>query len=77
MKDFTTKESKLRSFKDTQQSSEFTCTKEFASQIKDTDNYYVIITREDLMCLSYSIHSILELKSSKLDGFIYTEFKEA
>lgn len=51
--------------------SEFIGTKEFASQIKNTDNYYVIITREDLLCLSYSIHSILELKSNKINGFIY------
>lgn len=57
--------------------SEFTGTKEFARQIKNTDNYYIIVTREDLLCLSYSIHSILELKSNKINGLIYTEFKEA
>ena len=33
-------------------------TPEFAARIKDSDNYYVIITRENLSNLPYSVEEI-------------------
>lgn len=39
-------------------------TKEFASYIKNTDNYYVISTRDNLYDIPYSVDSIYELKTS-------------
>ena len=43
---------------------EFVNTKEFAATIKQTDNYYVIVTRESLACLPYSIHEIYGIRES-------------
>ena len=43
---------------------EFLNTKEFARAIKGTDNYYVLVTRENLYQLPYSVNSILELKKT-------------
>ena len=40
----------------------FLKSEDFADAIKQTDNYYVLITRENLYQLPYSINSILELK---------------
>ena len=42
----------------------FVLTKEFAAAIKDTDNYYVIITREELYELPYSVDEVYEIKES-------------
>lgn len=42
----------------------FTNTKKFANIIRHTDNYYVIISRDALKCLPYSVNAIYELKSS-------------
>lgn len=39
-------------------------TKDFAKEISDTDNYYVIFNRERLACLSYSAEEIYEIKTS-------------
>lgn len=39
-------------------------TKEFADTIKNTDNYYVIFTREYLHDLPYSVSEIYEIKTS-------------
>ena len=40
--------------------SSFVSSKEFASAIQKTDNYYVIVTRESLETLSYSVSEIYE-----------------
>ena len=40
----------------------FLKSKDFADAIKGTDNYYVLITRENLYQLPYSVNSVLELK---------------
>ncbi|MGN0582915.1 MAG: hypothetical protein ACI4KB_09455 [Oscillospiraceae bacterium] len=42
----------------------FVETREFADLIKSTDNYYVLITRESLPQLPYSVSSILEMKKT-------------
>ena len=42
----------------------FVSTTEFARAIKNSDNYYIFITRENLYQLPYSVTSILELKKS-------------
>lgn len=46
----------------------FVASVDFAKAIKDTDNYYVIVTRQDLHNIPYSINSIYELKAEKLDA---------
>ena len=43
---------------------EFIVSKEFASAIQNTDNYYVFVTRENLHQLPYSVNSILQLKKT-------------
>lgn len=42
----------------------FVKSSDFAEAIKHTDNYYVIITREDLDNLPYSVHEIYGLRTS-------------
>lgn len=42
----------------------FIYTKEFARAIKETSNYYVLITREELYKLPYSVDEIYEIKES-------------
>lgn len=42
----------------------FIKTEEFASQIKNSDNYFVLITRENLYNLPYSVEEIYGLHSS-------------
>ena len=42
----------------------FIYTEEFARTIKGTNNYYVLITREELYELPYSVEEIYEIKSS-------------
>ena len=42
----------------------FITTGDFARAIMGTDNYYIIVTRENLYQLPYSVSSILELKKS-------------
>ncbi len=42
----------------------FVISEEFARIIKNTDNYYILITREDLHQLPYSINSVLEMKKT-------------
>ena len=44
--------------------SKFIKSNDFADAIKHTDNYYVIITREDLSSLPYSVHEIYGLRSN-------------
>jgi hypothetical protein len=48
----------------------FINTEEFASAIKNSDNYYVLITRQDLCNLPYSIHEIYELNTDKIGNRI-------
>lgn len=43
---------------------EYLATKEFASVIKSTNNYYVIFCRENLHYLPYSVEEIYEIKAS-------------
>ncbi|WP_330684569.1 hypothetical protein [Blautia sp. XA-2221] len=38
--------------------------KEFAGEIQKTDNYYVIVTRESLPTLSYSVEEIYGIRTS-------------
>ena len=50
---------------------------EFASEIKKTDNYYVIVTRESLEILPISVDEIYGIRSSKKYGVlapVYHEF---
>ncbi len=60
--------SDLVSFKDSfvfvDEGNDFLFTKEFASAISKTDNYYIFVTRENLYQLPYSAKSILELKKT-------------
>lgn len=42
----------------------FVCSQDFASAIAGTTNYYVLITRESLYQLPYSVESVLELKKA-------------
>ena len=44
--------------------SRFVVTKEFARAIKESDNYYIFITRENLYELPYSVTSVLEMKKT-------------
>ncbi len=56
---------------------EFIRTKDFAQSIKGTDNYYVLITRESLPCLPYSVNEIYGIRTTGKYHFpekIYHEF---
>lgn len=44
---------------------EFLSSADFARTIKNSDNYYVLITRESLYQLPYSVDAVLELKKTK------------
>ena len=55
----------------------FIASKEFATAIKGTDNYYVLVTREGLDNLPYSVNEIYGIHTSgKYAGFkqVYHEF---
>lgn len=55
----------------------FTASKEFAAEIRGTDNYYVLATRENLVSLPYSVEEIYGIRSiGKYSGLnqIYHEF---
>ena len=43
----------------------FAATEDFAHEIKNSDNYYVIFIRENLHQLPYSVEEIYEIKTSK------------
>lgn len=45
--------------------STFVSSLDFARAFKRTDNYYVLVTRENLSTLPYSVNAILELKNDK------------
>ena len=42
----------------------FVMSADFASAIKDTDNYYVIVTREGIPSLPYSVEEIYGIRDS-------------
>lgn len=57
----------------------FTASKEFAAAIQKTDNYYVLVTREGLETLPYSVTEIYGIRTSKHFGDLkqtYNEFSE-
>lgn len=47
---------------------DFVKTKQFASIVKNSSNYYVIINRNNLSTLPYSINEIYEIRESKHYG---------
>lgn len=49
----------------------FINTEEFATAIKKSDNYYVLITRQDLGNLPYSIHEIYELDTNRIGNRMF------
>ena len=52
--------------------SEFVVSREFASAIRNTDNYYVIFTRENLHELPYSVNEIYQIHTSgKIHSLAY------
>lgn len=42
----------------------FVSSRDFATALKNTDNYYVIVTREALPCLPYSVEEIHGIRNS-------------
>lgn len=50
---------------------EFVRSQDFAQAIRNTDNYYVIINRESLSQLPYSVNSILKLKTTSRKRVTY------
>lgn len=54
----------------------FTSSKEFASFIQSTDNYYVIITRERLAVLPYSVNEIYGIRNSGKYGNLKQTYNE-
>lgn len=61
-------ESQLKDIQDTivfvDEGSTFVSSLDFARAIQKTDNYYVLVTRENLSTLPYSVNAILELKKT-------------
>lgn len=55
---------------------EFVKTKDFAGKIKQTDNYYVIVTREALPALPYSIEEIYGIRVSNRYGTLKQKYNE-
>lgn len=49
----------------------FINTEEFATAIKKSDNYYVLMTRQDLGNLPYSIHEIYELDTNRIGNRMF------
>jgi len=54
----------------------FVSSKEFAKEIKQTDNYYVLVTREGLETLPYSVEEIYEIRSSQKYGGLRQVYHE-
>ena len=62
-----------------EENNEFVFTKEFASYVKESGNYFVFVTRAPLKMLPYSIHEIYEIITDGKRTDIkesYHEFKE-
>lgn len=61
-------EAQLKDIQDTivfvDEGSTFVSSLDFARAIQKTDNYYVLVTREDLSTLPYGVNAILELKKT-------------
>ena len=61
-------EAQLKDIQDTivfvDEGSTFVSSLDFARAIQRTDNYYVLVTREDLSTLPYGVNAILELKKT-------------
>ena len=55
---------------------EFIKTEEFAGSIQKTDNYYVIISRESLPALPYSVEEIYGIKTSGKYGTLKQSYHE-
>ena len=55
---------------------EFIKTKEFAKEIQNTDNYYVIVTREALPSLPYSVEEIYGIRTSGKYGTLKQSYHE-
>lgn len=70
----------LTAFKDSivfiDEVSEFVSSKDFASNIQKTDNYYVIVTRESLSALPYSANEIYGIKNSGKYGSLKQTYNE-
>lgn len=49
---------------------------DFASKIQKTDNYYVIVTRESLPALPYSVEEIYGIRNSGKYGFLKQTYNE-
>ncbi|MEG1457877.1 MAG: translation initiation factor 2 [Acetivibrio sp.] len=54
----------------------FVSSKEFASAIKRTDNYYVLVTRESLSTLPYSVKEIYGIRSKGKYGGLKQTYNE-
>ncbi len=54
----------------------FVTTNEFATAVKQSDNYFVIVTRESLPNLPYSIEEIYGIKSSGKFGSLQQTYQE-
>ena len=54
----------------------FTASKEFAAAIQKTDNYYVIVTRESLPALPYSVEEIYGIRTSGKYGTLKQSYHE-
>ena len=61
-------EAQLKDIQDTivfvDEGSTFVSSLDFARAVQHSDNYYVLVTREDLSALPYSVNAILELKKT-------------
>lgn len=55
---------------------DFVMSREFASAIQDTDNYYVIVTREGIPTLPYSIEEIYGIRDSGKYGTLKRTYNE-
>jgi len=70
----------LASFKDRivfiDEANEFVSSKDFASDIQKTDNYYIIVTRESLSALPYSANEIYGIKNSGKYGSLKQTYNE-
>lgn len=55
---------------------DFIKTEEFAREIQKTDNYYVIVTRESLPALPYSVEEIYGIRTSGKYGTLKQSYHE-
>lgn len=54
----------------------FVASTDFASEIQKTDNYYVIVTRESLSALPYSVNEIYGIRNSGKYGHLKQTYNE-